>query len=198
MPRRVDHQLRRSQIIEAVIRITVRGGLGAATFRHVATEAGMSVRLIQYYFGSKAELLLATQRHVAEQATQRILDHIGAAGDEPEAVLRAVLTSFVPVDDQSRQAMLMFVALHTAALLDPTLARPEASEVPNALRGLIQDQLEQVTLQSGIDPAKEAGVLAAMTPSLAQAVLDGSITADDAIDTIDYAIRRALQPHLPD
>jgi AcrR family transcriptional regulator len=48
VPKRVDHGLRRREIADAVGRITARGGLGAATFREVAAEAGVSVRLIQY------------------------------------------------------------------------------------------------------------------------------------------------------
>lgn len=192
MPRRVDHQQRRRQIIDAVIRITVRGGLAAATFREVAVEAGVSVRLIQYYFGSKADLLLATQRQVAERSTARLLEEVGEAGTEPAAILRAVLTSFIPVDEESREAMTMFVALHTASLLDPTLARPEASDVPSSLRQLIQKQLEGARLKPGVDPAREAAVLTAMIPSLAQAVLDGSVSVRDATDTIDYAISRAV------
>ena len=51
MPRRVDHEARRRQITDAVVRLTVKGGLPAATFREVAAEAGVSVRLVQYYFG---------------------------------------------------------------------------------------------------------------------------------------------------
>ena len=76
MPKRVDHAERRRQIIEAVCRITVKGGLAAATFREVAAEAGVSVRLVQYYFGTKDELMLSTQRHVAERATARINERV--------------------------------------------------------------------------------------------------------------------------
>ena len=47
MPKRVDHDVRRRQITDAVCRITVRGGVGAATFREVAAEAGVSVRLVE-------------------------------------------------------------------------------------------------------------------------------------------------------
>ncbi len=65
MPKRVDHRERRREITDAVIRITLKGGLTAATFHEVAAEAGVSVRLVQYYFGTKDELLLATQRDVA-------------------------------------------------------------------------------------------------------------------------------------
>ena len=64
MPKRVDPAQRRREITDAVVRITLKGGLTAATFREVAGEAGVSVRLVQYYFGTKREFLLAThQRH---------------------------------------------------------------------------------------------------------------------------------------
>ena len=65
--------MRRRQITDAVCRITVKGGLTSATFREVAAEAGVSVRLVQYYFGTKDELMLSTQRHVAETRDRRDL-----------------------------------------------------------------------------------------------------------------------------
>src|SRR5215208_2525933 len=113
VPKRVDHGLRRRQITDAVCRITVKGGLTSATFREVAAEAGVSVRLVQYYFGSKDALLLATQQHVAARATERIGRQRAAAADDPKSKLRAMLGSFIPVDDETRENMLVFVALHT-------------------------------------------------------------------------------------
>ena len=83
MPKRVDHELRRRQITDAVCRITVKGGLASATFREVAAEAGVSVRLVQYYFGTKDELMLSTQRHVARRATARITERVQKAGTSP-------------------------------------------------------------------------------------------------------------------
>jgi len=193
MPRRVDHEERRRLITDAVVRITVRGGLPAATFREVAAEAGVSVRAIQYYFGTKDELLLVTQRHVAERATARLLRHVRAAEEGPRDVLRAALTSFIPTDEESREAMLMFVALHTASLLDPSLARAEAQEVPRALQELVERQLGRARLRAGVVARYEAALLAAAVPSLAQAVLDGSTTAPAAVRTIEYAIDRVLR-----
>jgi TetR/AcrR family transcriptional regulator, transcriptional repressor of bet genes len=191
VPKRVDHALRRRQITDAVARITVRGGVGAATFREVAAEAGVSVRLIQYYFGSKAELMLATQRRVSERAVARIQARRADGGESPRQVLLAVLGSFIPTDDESREIMLLFVALHTATLVDPTLFRPEALDVPRSLQATIAAQLSRVDL--GDRPAEvEAAILAGLVPSLAQAVLDGLDTADTALEVLAYAIDRAL------
>src|SRR6478735_9711548 len=113
MPKRVDHAIRRREITDAVCRITVKGGLTSATFREVAAEAGVSVRLVQYYFGTKDELLLSTQRHVAARSIVRLRAWIAETDGTPRAWLCAFMGSFIPVDDESRVAMLMYVALHT-------------------------------------------------------------------------------------
>jgi AcrR family transcriptional regulator len=190
----VDHEQRRREITDAVVRITVKGGLQSATFREVAAEAGVSVRLVQYYFGTKDELLLSTQQHVAARATARLLARMAGARDDPRSVLRAVLTSFIPTDQESRETMLMFVALYTASLVDPTLARPEASEVPRALQALVAKQLRRSELPSGVKVELEAAAITAMVPSLAQSVLDGSSTAAQAIRVIDYSLTKLLGP----
>lgn len=190
MPKRVDHGLRRRQITDAVCRITVRGGLGAATFREVAAEAGVSVRLVQYYFGSKDELMLATQRRVSERAVARIVSRRGEDETPREALLR-VLGSFIPTDDESREIMLLFVALHTATLVDPSLLRPEAQAIPRSLHATIASHLAAADLGDR-SPDMEAAILAGLVPSLAQSVLDGLDTPGNARAVLAYAVDRAL------
>jgi AcrR family transcriptional regulator len=193
MPKRVDHRARRAEITEAVIRITLKGGLTAATFREVAAEAGMSVRLVQYYFGGKDDLLLATQRHVAERSIERLRSWVAASDGTPRAWLRAFMGSFIPIDDDSRVAMLMYVALHTESLVHPELAREEANLVPRRMHETIAAQLRRGRLVKGADAEREAALLTALLPSLGQGVLDGTFTADEAFELLDYALSRVLR-----
>ncbi len=192
MPKRVDHGTRRREITDAVVRITLKGGLTAATFREVAAEAGVSVRLVQYYFGSKDELLLATQRHVAERSILRLRAWVADTNGSPRAWLRAFMGSFVPIDDESRVAMLMYVALHTESLVHPALARTEAFEVPRTMHRTIAEHLRRGRLAPGAEVENEAAILTALVPALGQNVLDGSIQPDHAFKLIDYALTRAL------
>ena len=53
MPRRVDHVERRAHITAALLRIAATRGLQAVTMREVAAEAGLSLRLVQYYMNDK-------------------------------------------------------------------------------------------------------------------------------------------------
>jgi AcrR family transcriptional regulator len=191
--RRVDHELRKRQITDAVVRITVKGGLASATFREVAAEAGVSVRLVQYYFGTKDQLLLATQRHVAERSVARIRRLLAETNDGPRHVLRTIMRSFVPVDDESRDAMLMYIALFTASLLDPVLKRKEAHNVPASMRHVFAQQLQRAELRPGVEPDQEALILLTVVTGLSQGVLDGQITTTEGFRLIDYALDRALR-----
>jgi TetR/AcrR family transcriptional repressor of bet genes len=188
----VDHAQRRTEITDAVVRITLKGGLTAATFREVAAEAGVSVRLVQYYFGTKDELLLATQRHVAQRSIVRLRAWVADTDGSPRAWLRAFMGSFVPIDDESRVAMLMYVALHTESLVHPELARTEAFEVPRTMHRTIAEHLARGRLRPGAEVEAEAAILTALVPALGQNVLDGSIQPDQAFALIDYALARAL------
>jgi AcrR family transcriptional regulator len=188
----VDRDQRRREITEAVIRITLKGGLGATTFREVAAEAGVSVRLVQYYFGTKDELLLATQRHVAHRSIARLRAWVAQTDGSPRAWLRAFMGSFVPVDEESRIAMLMYVALHTESLVHPELARTEAFEVPRTMRRTIAEQLRRGRVAPDVDIEHEATMLTALVPALGQNVLDGGMQPAQAFEIIDYALARAL------
>jgi AcrR family transcriptional regulator len=196
MPRKVDHGLRRRQLTDALTRITVRGGLEAATFRQVAAEAGVSVNLVQYYFGTKDELMLAAQRHVAERVGKRFRAARLALGEDasPHETIRAGLGVFLPRDAESRQSTLLFVAFYVASLTNPTLFRPEAQDVPDRLHAFLADQLRLAQaageLAPRVDPDHEATILALLAAGLGQSILGGVHTPDTAQELVDYALAR--------
>ena len=101
--------------------------------------------------------------------------------------------SFVPIDDESRDAMLMFVALFTASLLDPALKRKEAAEPTVSIRAVFEQQLRLAKLRAGVDPHQESLRLLLMVSGLSQGVLDGQITTDEAFTAIDYTLDRAMR-----
>ena len=76
VPKRVDHEERRRQIADALLRTAAARGLHATGMREVAAEAGVSLRLVQYYFGTKEELLLAGMQHLAVRFADHALTRI--------------------------------------------------------------------------------------------------------------------------
>jgi TetR/AcrR family transcriptional regulator, transcriptional repressor of bet genes len=194
VPKRVDHEQRRQLIVEAVWRITVHGGLAAATFREIAAEAGVSVRLVQYYFGSKADLLHAANQRVGERAGARILKRVRRIGADapPEKLVRGVIREFLPLDDERREDTILFNAFYTAQLTNPALARSEAVGIPAGLATFFANQIRRAqkagTAAADIDPDLEGWMLTAVVPNLASGILVNYITARQATRVLDYAI----------
>jgi AcrR family transcriptional regulator len=153
----------------------------------------VSVRLVQYYFGGKDELLLRTQQHVALRSVERLRTWVLATDGTPKERLRAFMRSFIPIDDESRVAMLMYIALYTESLVDPTVARPEAANVPRTMQRAFAEELRRGKLRAGVDPEQQASLLAALLPSLGQGVIDGSNPPEWAFELIDYALDRAFR-----
>jgi TetR/AcrR family transcriptional regulator, regulator of biofilm formation and stress response len=61
---RVPVEERRAALVDAALRVMVRGGLAAGTTRAVVAEAGMSLASFHYAFASRDELLRELVRRV--------------------------------------------------------------------------------------------------------------------------------------
>jgi len=198
MPKKVDHEKRRRQITDAVCRITLRGGLAAATFRTIAAEAGISVPLIQHYFATKADLLDTTQRHVGERSTARLMEWINQTDGSARQVLGAFMKSFMPVDEQSRTAGLMYIALYGEAVADAGSAvagdrTPEAELMADLMVATMLEQLERGPLRKGVDAKIEAQLLTGLTTGIGQYVLLGTISPTEAYAAIDHHLDRLFR-----
>jgi AcrR family transcriptional regulator len=202
MPKQVDHGQRRSQIAAAVARIAVTEGLQGVSFRQVAAEAGMSVSLIQHYFGTKERLLveaLDIQSAALGSQIGRRLEALGE-GAPPAQRLGVVTDAFLPADDERRGSMLLYLGFAGAALTDDSLKTADAFREGDKLRGALALELERARfdeqLAVGVDPDTEAQSILALILGLALSVLLDQMTADAARHVIDLHLRR-LFPTVP-
>ena len=200
MPKQVDHAERRREIIEALWRVTTRDGLAAVSFRDVAAEVGVSVRQIQYYFGTKAKLLHEAIQMLGERVVGRSLEHIAAAGPEPtqRALLRAAINGSLPTDDESRTHTLLFFSFYVAAMTDPTLSSAESLSSPRwtvpFAAELIRKARQEGETRADIDPDREALVLMSAFSGLSLSTLAGLQTPDEAMTIIDYYLEQLFRP----
>ncbi|WP_433663869.1 TetR/AcrR family transcriptional regulator [Nocardia sp. CA-128927] len=197
MPRLVDHEVRRRQITDAVRRVIVSGGLEAVTFQTVAAEAEISVRLVQYYFGTKKDFLLATHRSVMEDAGARFMQRWTALGPDaaPREAIRAVLTELLPLDDQRREETLVLGAFGWAAIAGQGITAEETFAAPRALVALVADQLRRVQRPDVVapnNPELDAQLIGMAIGGLAQGMLQGYSTAEAAVGLVDHLLDRVL------
>ncbi|MFF3378382.1 TetR/AcrR family transcriptional regulator [Streptomyces sp. NPDC002680] len=203
MPKRVDHDERRTEIARALVRVAGRRGLHAVGMREVAAEAGVSLRLVQYYFETKENLLLYGLRQLAEGFGERVAARVRAAGNDPgpRAMIEALLLAALPTDEESRALHLVYTSYAVLAMTDealaaqPFLKSPDAAE--ESLAVLLQQARAAGLTAPDIDVRKEAVMLLALSAGLGTSVLVGQRSAEDAVAVLLHQLDRIFRKSGP-
>ena len=199
MPKRVDHAERRTEIAQALVRAAGRQGLHAVGMRDVAAEAGVSLRLVQYYFESKEKLLLFGLRHLTDRFGERVTAHVRAADDNPgpRAVIEALLTAALPVDEESRLFHHLYTSYAVLSVTDEALAAQPFIKDPDAAERALTDILRQAQaadlLQPGVDSQLTAAGLLAMSAGLGTSILVGQRSPESAAAVLDDHLDRIFR-----
>lgn len=194
MPKQVDHEARRRQIAEAVWAITAMRGLDAVSLREVAAQAGVSMGMVQHYFGTKDAMLLFACEHIVERASEEVVttdpttDHAS-----PRAAIREVFMLALPVTDERRLGTSVWFAFVTRAVVDEQLATIIRTAWQGA-SGFIADQLRRAAqdgdLGADVDIERQATVLACLVDGLTSHVMLGHYGADEAVAALDDHLDR--------
>jgi AcrR family transcriptional regulator len=194
MPRLVDHEERRRNLVDAALRVVVRDGLEAATVRNIAREAGCSARPVQYYFADKAALLAASHARVTERQGALITESVAALGPSPtpREVARAVVRSFLPVDAERRASMIAYYAFYAAELTNPSVRIPGAVGAPNAMASVLATQIRRHfgKREPPFHVDREAQLLVVAVPSIASGVIAGYLPFSEAEALLDHGVNR--------
>lgn len=196
MPKIVDHQQRRREIADAVSRLATERGLQGITFREVAREAGVSVALIQHYFGTKQNLLFGTLEIESARFARSISDRLSSLpnGGGPMARLGVIAGSFIPTDDESRSAMLLYHSFAGAALTDPRLRQAEGFRNAGALTEAMSAELTAARVSGEVDarldPTTEATTILSLVLGLSLATLLDQTDPEDALAILHAHLNR--------
>ncbi|SHN12751.1 TetR/AcrR family transcriptional regulator [Cryptosporangium aurantiacum] len=195
MPIQVNHDERRRLIAGALWTLARTKGLGRASLRDVAAEAGMSLGQLQHYFPTREALVDYAIELVSAQTKSRVQEALAALGDDPHPrdVLRVLLVEMFPVDDVSSQ-------VNSARLLDALQAdqvRGRVREEMLAVHALVETVLrESVTAglaPSDLDVPVEAARVVALT-GLSPLLEVGVYTREQVIAAIDRHLDELFGP----
>lgn len=98
MPKIVDHEARREELVEATWRVIARAGMGGATMREIAREAGVSTGQLAHYFDDKEDLLGYALRLSHRRVYDRI--NVGTQGLLGLPALRVIMLEALPLDEE--------------------------------------------------------------------------------------------------
>jgi AcrR family transcriptional regulator len=206
VPKRVDHEERRRQIADALLRTAATRGLHATGMREVAAEAGVSLRLVQYYFGTKEELLLAAMQNLAARFSARAVARFREASGSgspasPRDIIAAILAEALPADDERRTFLVVYTAYLALSLTDPALAIAplvkNSSTVIDVMAAQLRAAQAAADTPARLDPDLEAVSLMAMSAGLGTSVLAGHSSVEQAQAVIDYHLDRLFPASRP-
>lgn len=119
MAQRVNHDLQRQALAEAVWHVVRSHGVSGLTVRRVGQEAGWTSGAVQYYFRSRADLL----RHAFEMVQVRTLNRLTAqaASVSDDEALRAAVHVLLPITEETRVETEVWFGFLGLALGSPAL-----------------------------------------------------------------------------
>ena len=201
MPRTVDHDERRSMILEAFVTVAVREGLHAVSMRSVAAEAGISLRLVQYYFKTKTGLMQAGLTMLDRLSNERWANR-AANFQKPSTateILKALFVEALPTDSRRRDFHLLWMSYAVLGMTDAEIANCVFIEGPNQLLQRIASLLKQgqATGEFGAELGadSEAAILLGLLHGLGTAVMIGLQSGETALELLHLHLNRLMKPN---
>jgi len=169
VPGPVDSDERRARLGAAAARVIARAGIGGATMREVAAEAGWTTGALTHYFQNKKELLQFTlEASLHRRRAARPVDR----SESPEGALRSMLAQVLPLDDDARLHWTVTVAFCAQAAGDPDLARTQRDSYREFRRNVTR-MVERAGRAAGAAATTEAERLISVLDGVAiQALFD--------------------------
>ena len=190
MPKVVDIEERRAELAAAAAQLIARAGVGAATMREVAAEAGWTTGALTHYFSDKRELLLFTFR---SSLAQRHANRNARGTLDPRSALLQALEGALPRDEDGRRHWMVTIAFCAQAAGDEELSAAQR-EAYREFRGRVAGLAQQGGIATDSQAITVAEQLIAVANGIAvQALFDpSSWPADRQLATLNSTIEPLL------
>ena len=188
MPKRVDHESRRRELIEASWKVIARDGIEGASLRRVAAAAKCTTGRIAHYFSGRDELILSALRRANARAGARMAE-IAHGDGSAAARLRRVVYEGLPLDAARLAEWRIWIAFWAAAAANDDLARENARRyrdwqalLSSLLEGIVSAGTANDSALALVSVVDGLGIRAALAPTpgnrrLATAAVDRWIAA---------------------
>lgn len=118
MPKIVDHNQRRAEIVRVIIKVIAEEGLSGTTVRSISRAGGFSSGVLSHYFSDKDDMIKFAFGGVADMIFERIDRRLKSANGVQR--IRIIIEEHLPIDvhdDETAVALAFWeVAMHDAQL----------------------------------------------------------------------------------
>jgi AcrR family transcriptional regulator len=153
---RADETNQRERLLDAAVACFAADGVAATSLRSIALKAGVTPALVNYYFGSKEQLLDAFIAERVTTAVQLLRESLLEAGEDP----RALLAAFVRGIHEVVARFPWWPSLWVREVLS------EKGALRDVLHNIIAPQVTQLLARALTDAQKRGAISADLDPRL--------------------------------
>jgi len=193
---------RKTAVLEAAGRVIAERGADATRFADVAAESGVPVSTLQYYFGSREDLLVAAFRHASNAEIAMLEADIAALSDPWDQLRRIVTGALAGYEPDAPIPGRLWIESWHSGIRDPEM-RADTLRDYDAWRGLVAGTVRRGIEQGAFGDAYRPEVVAVLAIALVDgvgvplALSDPEVTVPGAIRDVLAALRELLRPRLP-
>ena len=190
---------RKTAVLEAACRVIAERGADATRFADVAAESGVPVSTLQYYFGSREDLLVAAFRHASSAEIAALEADVAALSDPWEQLEQIIARSLTGYQPDAPGGGRLWVESWHFGIRDAEM-RADALRDNTAWRRLVADVVrhgtEAGTFGSRCDPDQVAvlAIAAADGLGIPLSLADPQITVASAARDVMTMLRALLRP----
>jgi AcrR family transcriptional regulator len=153
---RADETNQRERLLDAAVACFAADGVAATSLRSIALKGGVTPALVNYYFGSKEQLLDAFIAERVTPAVQVLRESLLDAGDNP----RALLGAFVRGIHDVVARFPWWPSIWVREVLN------EKGALRDVLHKIIAPQVTQLLARTLVDAQKRGAISADLDPRL--------------------------------
>jgi AcrR family transcriptional regulator len=190
---------RKIAVLEAACRVIAERGADATRFADVAAESGVPVSTLQYYFGSREDLLVAAFRHASSAEIAALEQDVAAIAGPWEQLERIIATSLTGYDPDAPGGGRLWIESWHFGIRDAEM-RADALRDNTAWRRLVaqvvRHGIELGAFGAAYDPDKVAVLTIAAADGLGipLSLADPGITPASAVQDVMAVLRALLRP----
>jgi AcrR family transcriptional regulator len=151
---RGDEANQRERLLDAAVACFAADGVAATSQRSIALKAGVTPALVNYYFGSKDQMLDAFIAERIGPVVQVLRESLLAAGDDPRAVLAAFVRGIHDVVARYPWWPSLWVreVLSDTGVLRDVIPKIIAPQVTHLLARTLGDAQKRGAISADLDP----------------------------------------------
>ena len=192
MPKKVDHDARREELVLAAWRVIAARGIDEVTIREIARESGYSSGVLAHYFENKDDLLA----HALRLSHKRIHKRFAAEVANPVAAdaLKGILLDNLPLDEQREMETRIEMSFWARALRNDslrTIQQEESEDLRTLLRGLLEKTQAEEAISSDHDGELVLALVGALIDgiSLHALLYPDRLSAEQQAAVMEFALR---------